>query len=117
MLVSSVDIDNAGNNEEGLKDNKVKLDKETQTFVLAKLTTNRPKAIIFMLLFGALQFGYMLIFKGEIKASGVNSTDFMLVRCVIVFIMASIGLCAFKKPIWPDSLKGDRGMQYFFWFR
>jgi drug/metabolite transporter (DMT)-like permease len=41
----------------------------------------------------------------------------MLVRCVVVFVMAAIGLCVFKKKIWADSLVGNKKMTIIFWIR
>jgi len=53
---------------------------------------NRPKAILFQCLFGALQFCYMLIFKGKVRASGVDPTDFMFMRCIVVFVWTTIAI-------------------------
>jgi len=59
----------------------------------------------------------MLVFKGKVAASGVNAFDFMLVRCVVVFVCASIGLLIFQKPVWPDSLKENKSNKNIFWLR
>jgi drug/metabolite transporter (DMT)-like permease len=59
----------------------------------------------------------MLIFKGKIRSSGVSPSHFMLVRCIIAFVMSALGLYIFKKPVWPESLKDNNRNEYIFWAR
>ena len=46
----------------------------------------------------------MLIFKGKVRESGVDPTDFMAIRCLVVFFMALLGVFAMKKSFWPEAL-------------
>jgi hypothetical protein len=57
---------------------------------------NRPKAITFAFLFGALQFCYMIIFKGKVRGSGVDPSDFMFIRCLVVFFWTTIAIFTLK---------------------
>ena len=43
----------------------------------------------------------MLIFKGILKANGVNAIDFMLIRCLVVFVVACLGVVIFGKSPFP----------------
>jgi drug/metabolite transporter (DMT)-like permease len=58
----------------------------------------------------------MCIFKGKIRKTGVNPTDFMVIRCAIMGIFSGIAVYFFHKPIWPESVQGSR-LKMIYWMR
>jgi hypothetical protein len=49
----------------------------------------------------------MLIFKGKVRASGVDPSDFMFIRCLVVFAFSGIGIAALNKDIYPKILRPE----------
>jgi drug/metabolite transporter (DMT)-like permease len=109
-----------------MKSTKIVINASKREVKMVEPDTNRPKAILFQLIFGLLQFFYMLIFKGKVRSSGVDPTDFMVVRCIVVFVMSAAATPVLKQNFWPTVLKENeekdnteavKVLKRYFWFR
>ena len=59
----------------------------------------------------------MLTLKGKILSSGVSSTDFMLVRCVILTVLAYGAMLISGDEMWPAALENNKTNKWYFWIR